>query len=97
MDSFSGVFVVENDYRSPNLMIASDGNILSSPVYVREISTNFPTTLEGRFQKTRLYLDAYGRYTHTPTATGTVYASYIQMEPLNVPGVGILKRDGKVQ
>ena len=79
--------MVENDYHSSNLAIAADGNILSSPVYIREISANFPTTLEDRFQKTRLYLDSHGRYTHTPTATGTVYASYIQMEPLNVPGV----------
>lgn len=98
VDSFSGVFIVENDFTSNLLKVQNtDGSIISNPVYFKEISTTFPATLEDRFSKTRLYLDASGRYTHTTTATGTSYASYTVITPLTVPGVGVLDKDGKHQ
>ncbi len=98
VDSFSGIFLVENDFTSNLLKVQNtDGSIISNPVYWKEISSTFPTTLEDRFEKTRLFLDVDGRYGHTPTATGTSYASYIRIEPLTVPGVGTIDKDGKHQ
>jgi hypothetical protein len=63
------------------------------------------TTFEQTFTNTQLYLDASGRYTHTVTATGTNFSSYIAISPLTFrrqPGNGpnawvTTVKDGKEQ
>jgi hypothetical protein len=46
-----------------------------------DTTVNF-STLEEKFEKTRLFLDSQARYTHSTTSTGTNFASYIILSPI---------------
>lgn len=96
----SGTYIVENNFAYSGVSIQStDGKVLKMPVKLK------PITLTGdianRFSLSRLYLDAQGRYTHTPTATGTIYASYIIISPLTFSdgddNTIAVEKDGKTQ
>lgn len=93
-----GMFTIENNFQSATTQSAPDGTITHSPVMMRSMA--FP--LEGKwdmasvFQRTRLYLDEQGRYTHAPTATETQYASYLMVYPLGSGSVQV-ERDGRTQ
>lgn len=80
----SGTFVVENDYTSKEVKYdTANGNMTDSPAYMKDISIGFPTDIEARFQKSQLFLDEQGRFTHKNTGSGTQYAAYIVISPLS--------------
>lgn len=102
----SGVFVVENNFQTPTLAIDTDGNIIASPVYMREVTSSFvsPVSLANRFEQSKLILDAEGRYVHARpglSGSGTPYASYIIMTPIEFTDangtVVTVQKDGKSQ
>ncbi len=96
----SGTFIIENDFTSSKVTYDQNGGITSSPVYMKDISAIFPTDIEARFNSAKLYLDSQGRFTHSPTNTGTLYASYINIHPLefdNGWSPMIVQKDGKNQ
>ena len=97
VDSFSGIFLIENDTTSSGLVLANNGSILKSPIFLHDVSLWFPWALGDRYAKSRLYLDGAWRFTHTVTATGTTFASYIIISPLSIPGVGNVTKNGKNQ
>lgn len=96
----SGTYIVEDNFAYSGVTIQStDGKVLKMPIRLK------PITLTGdvanRFSLSRLYLDAQSRYTHTPTATGTFFASYIIISPIafqDSAGNSItVEKDGKTQ
>ncbi len=92
----SGTYIVENNYTHSWVEIdMNTGNIRALPMILSGVIL-WPT-LESKYLATRLFLDDQGRYTHTHTATGTFFASYIRISPLEVSTLGILKKDGKEQ
>jgi hypothetical protein len=95
----SGVFTIENDYTATGITLdPTNGAILTSPVKLTKIAT-FPTDstdLVGKWSATQLYLDSQGRYTHTTSSSGTLFASYVIVSPLTVSGSEV-KKDGKNQ
>ncbi len=96
----SGTFIIENDFTSSKVTYDQNGGITSSPVYMKDISAIFPTDIEARFNSAKLYLDSQGRFTHINTGTGTLYASYINIRPLefeNAWTITEIKKDGKNQ
>lgn len=100
----SGTYIIENNFNNIELVFdaSGNGNIIASPVYLRNITTEFSAlpSDDHRFEKSRLYLDEQGRYTHTVTATGTVYAAYMMLSPLGYDNSGVFTpvvKDGKNQ
>ncbi len=92
----SGSFIVEDNYTHSWVELdIHNGNIIALPVMLSGVI--LWATLESRYDATRLYLDDHGRFTHVPTATGTTFASYIYITPLEIPTIGALKKDGKDQ
>lgn len=96
----SGSYIIENNYTATGYELdPTTGMINTMPVTLSWIS--LPSSESDRFIAASLYLDQHGRFTHTPTATGTVYASYIMITPLQFrDGNGILvnvEKDGKAQ
>ena len=96
----SGIYLVENNFSpdSTQATFTTDGNLTKSPVFLRNVTENFPLsdTLEKQFLSSALFLDPQGRYTHTQTPTNTPYASYAILSPLVVDGKPVIK-DGKNQ
>ncbi len=96
----SWTYIVENNYSTTGVTLnVANGVITDMPVALSGIL--LPSTDVARFNATRLYFDSQGRFTHTPTATGTIYASYITILPLEFrDGNGNLievKNNGKTQ
>lgn len=96
----SGAYVIENNYSASGVEIRnSDGKILRSPISLRSIVPS--GDMSSIFSQSRLYLDTHGRYTHIPTATGTIYASYFFLRPISfLDGGGntiLVEKDGKTQ
>jgi hypothetical protein len=94
----SGVYIVENNFSWPTVIEAkydSNGSLELSPVFVRNITNEFfaKETPEGKFETATLYLDRYGRYTHTKTDTPTPYASYTLLTPLLVDGKEVKRKN----
>lgn len=95
----SWVYIVENNYNNTGTTIDQlSGNIMSSPVTLSGISLS-PSGLEAQFAQARLYIDAKWRYTHDITSTGTFYASYVIITPLQFENNWTVKveKDGKPQ
>jgi prepilin-type N-terminal cleavage/methylation domain-containing protein len=79
-----GYYTIENNFSSPTLTLNVWGQILTSPISIKNII--FPSeSIEDRFATTRLSRDNTWRYTHSVTGTWTVYASYIKTIPLEIP------------
>ena len=84
----SGVYIVENNFTETGVTFGADGKIMTSPVTLSGISLEHTDNLSDsaiiseKFNQTRLYLDSNQRYTHKTTATGTAFASYIIITPL---------------
>lgn len=79
-----GMYIIENDFTTDVVEINnSNGTIKQSPVRIKKITTlpSSPTSKD-YFDNSRLYLDEQWRYTHTNTASGTLYASYILVTPI---------------
>ncbi len=84
-----GSYIIENDYTSTGIIYTPGTSIPEkSPVYFDNVTTLLwgTTNIEWRFNATKLYSDSAMRFTHTATATGTSYASYIIISPLIVTG-----------
>lgn len=77
----SGMYIIENDFTASESVINVDGTLASSPVKIKKIDP-IPTDQKQIFEKMQLFLDAQWRYTHTNTASGTLYASYILVTPI---------------
>lgn len=91
------VFLIENDYTSSGTIYStSDGNITNSPIKISSLSFFPGDTLETKFNTSQLYLDSLGRYTHSDTGSGTLYASYMIVSPLKfeASGTTIEPKDG---
>lgn len=54
-----GIFIVENNFMSSQVDYDNNGELTSSPVYLRELGLSFPsaTDLAGRFTQSELKLD----------------------------------------
>ena len=77
----SGSYIIENNYSHTGYDLdPSTGIIENMPITLSGII--LPSSDAERFSLSALYLDREGRFTHTVTATGTVYASYITITPL---------------
>ena len=77
----SGSYIIENNYSHTGYDLdPSTGMIENMPITLSGII--LPSSDAERFSLSALYLDREGRFTHTVTATGTVYASYITITPL---------------
>jgi hypothetical protein len=83
------VYVIENDFWSGWLEFndgidADPGSLKKSPVYLKNITTEFWLAWDDveRFTKSQLFLDTQERYTHIQTDAPTPYASYIIVSPL---------------
>lgn len=85
----SGIYIVENNFETSTLDVANK----QVPITIKKIDEPFPTKIEERFEKTQLFLDDQGRYTHEVTASGTQYASYLIVSPLTVDGDEIKKNN----
>lgn len=77
-----GNYIIENDYSSP-VTTYTNGAITTSPVKLTPSTILPPDTLEQKFAKSQLFLDSKGRFTHSPTSTGTNIASYLIISPLS--------------
>lgn len=77
-------YIIENDYTTSLRVFdpSGNGNIIASPVYLRDITTTIPSDTAWIWERTRLYLDSQGRYTHDTSGTPTSYASYIKISPI---------------
>lgn len=80
----SGAYIIENQFGNNVTQYGQDGEIMSSPVSLQTVSV--ADTIEARFDQTRLYFDENMRYTHNVTASGTQFASYITVTPLEFAG-----------
>ena len=86
-----GTYIIENSFTSSGLVFdpgSSIWDIRESPVYLKDVSLSFAPLIdnESKWIQSRLYLDDMWRYTHTSTATGTAYASYMIVSPLGYTG-----------
>ncbi len=82
-----GSYIIENDYTATGLTFTPGTSTPEkSPVYLDNVTTLLAATsdIEWRFNAVKLYYDMPMRLTHTPTSTGTTYASYIIVSPLIV-------------
>lgn len=78
-----GVFIIENFYSNSWTSYSQNGEINESPVTIKSTLISPASSIEDKFNATRLYLDSEGRYTHIPDAnTGSIYASYVIISPL---------------
>lgn len=81
-------YIIENDYSSSMLEFDSSAistipwTIKKSPVLVQDISSRISSDVWTNWLNFRLFLDDQWRYTHNPTATWTLYASYIRVSPI---------------
>jgi hypothetical protein len=83
-----GVFMIESDYTATGITFtsANNGTIEKSPVKLTRLISfpTDPTDLVGKWSSTQLFLDEQGRYTHTVSASGTLFSSYVIMSPLTI-------------
>jgi hypothetical protein len=88
----SGVFIIESDYTATGITftLANDGTIEKSPVKLTKFAS-FSADQAGKWSATPLYLDSQGRYTHTASSSGTLFASYLIVSPLTVSGSEVKK------
>lgn len=83
---WSGYYVIENDFSASKVKINPvSWSIEDSPVYMKEVVLSASNDLKAIFDRTRLYKDTLGRYTHTDTGIGTAFSSYIIVSPLEIP------------
>ncbi len=92
-----GTYFVQNDFTSTGVKLNqnnlgwSDGIITEMPVSLSwvTLTTSNSGTL---FHEAQLYFDDQWRYTHIHTSTGTEYASYMIIKPLEFQnGTNVLK------
>lgn len=81
------IYTIENDFTATGVTYNASGAIQSSSVKLQKLPLNTEDSLESRFNASRLFLDAQGRYTHTETTTGTLFASYLHITPMAFTGV----------
>lgn len=98
----SWVYVIENDFSHEYISIdTTHGTIQNSPIYIKDITVPFmsSSSIEQKFARSALYLDAEWRYTHAVTKEGTPYASYTLVYPItiNTNPIMEIKKDGKPQ
>jgi prepilin-type N-terminal cleavage/methylation domain-containing protein len=80
----SGVFLIENNFQTPEFRLGNDGSLQSSPVLLRDV-TSMALSLpdeKARFEKFALYRDDQWRFTHTQTQSGTAFATYLIISPI---------------
>lgn len=90
------IYIVENNYSHQFNTYDNNGAITNSPLSISlahpsiwpQVNQFDQANLENKFNKTRLYLDTRGRYTHNVTATGTLFASYLIVKPLEFSSQG---------
>jgi len=94
----SWIYLIENDYSTATAEYDTSGHIKKSPVYMKDITSSYmlSNAIEDHYKLAQLSTDSYGRYTHTPTGSGTFYASYIILRPISVNAKNITK-DGNNQ
>lgn len=80
----SGIYIVENDFSNPKIGIDSSGSITTSPVYLKDITAQFSADFSdaNHFNQSALFLDNQERYSHTVSWSGTPYASYMIITPI---------------
>lgn len=92
------MYIIENNFTSDTAEYNQGGQLIHSPITIKDVTSILSASpdLATRFANTRLYLDTQGRYTHTQTLSGTLYASYIMIRPL-MANSQIVQKDGKNQ
>ena len=78
-------YIIENDYTSTGIVYTPGMNTPEkSPIYMDNVTSllGWTSTIEWKFNATRLYYDSDMRLTHTVTGSGTPYASYLMVSPL---------------
>lgn len=79
----SGTFLIENNFSFSGIEIdGTTGIIKKSNISLQKIPS-LSTDTWALWEKTRLFYDDKGRYTYTPTGSGTPYGLYMLLSPLS--------------
>jgi prepilin-type N-terminal cleavage/methylation domain-containing protein len=80
----SGVYIIENNFAQSGITFISH---IDYPITIKKLDSIVFLAGDSsvKWEQSRLSLDSQERFTHTTTSTGTAYASYMIVTPLQFP------------
>jgi prepilin-type N-terminal cleavage/methylation domain-containing protein len=80
----SGIYIIENNFAQSGITF---GPPIDYPITIKKLDevAFFAGDSSFRWEQSRLSLDDRERFTHSSTSTGTAYASYMIVTPLEFP------------